>query len=696
MPDAFFQKKRKRTNTSSSSSTGGSSSRAGPSRTTATTKSNITSNSQSRMRKRRNASPSSSDNDDDAVPGGGIDEMDLSHNYNQAPNSDDEAEAAETPAEARVRLAKMYLQGLSSSNSATVEQRGDGDDFFESDERPTFGLADAAVADRENIAARLQKDVAEQSGRLHLFLSDRIAPPLSTTTLSEQDNVDQVQAERGVDYSASMLALRGGHRQSVTCAVASQDAKWLFTASKDGSIIRWRLRDGKLIRILPRRSTHLAQDGSALPPTSSGKSKSSGAARRRARLSKPSSSTSIYLGVGAEQGHTDELYTLSLSSDGTHLASGGADKRICIWSVSQPCSESFVKTLSGHKDSISSVCFRLGSQELYTASLDRTLKLFDVSQLSYIETLFGHQESILSLSCLASETAITAGGRDRTCRYWKIRDESQLVFRAGIKSKLREVIEGGELSSKLSSGEKEGGVMGDPIETQEGSVEVVSMIDSYHFLSGGDSGTISLWNLGKKKPIFSFPVAHGFQVVKSESEGEIRSARWITSLACLAYGDLFVSGSWDGRIRVWGLTTHEGGQVKGFRWLFDLPVQGVINSLQIIQPPLSSVRIENHGLISTTAIQNSLYKRQHGLSTPLDPPSPQQQEEGRPSKPLDIINKTKTNSPPIIIAAIGKEHKFGRWINIKNAKNGSIIIPLLLKNPSQLTSTKPNNKKHPL
>ncbi len=209
--------------------------------------------------------------------------------------------------------------------------------------------------------------------------------------------------ESGVSYDSSLLAVRG-HRLSVTSAVASADAKWLFTASKDGNIIRWRLRDGKMTRVLPKRAKHLDEFGAPLAPTGSGRSKSSGAARRRARLSsttttsaststivadkgKSKSSTSTYLSVGEDQGHTDEIWSLSLSSDGAFLASGGKDKRVCIWSTSSPFSEKFVKTLSGHKDAISALSFRTGSQELYTASLDRTLKLYDVAQLSYIETL---------------------------------------------------------------------------------------------------------------------------------------------------------------------------------------------------------------------------------------------------------------------------------------------------------------------
>ncbi|KAJ1025923.1 hypothetical protein NDA16_002549 [Ustilago loliicola] len=486
-----------------------------------------------------------------------------------------------------------------------------------------------------------------------------------------------------------MLAVRG-HRLSVTSAVASSDAKWLFTASKDGNIIRWRLRDGKLIRVLPKRSKHLDENGEPLPPTSSGRSKSSGAARRRARLTKSTTNAQTYIPVGADAGHTDEIWSLSLSSDNTYLASGGKDNRICIWSTSpSPATpETFLKSLGGHKDSITALSFRSGSHELYTASLDRTLKLYDVSQLSYIETLFGHQESVLSLSCLSAETAVSAGGRDRTCRYWKIRDESQLVFRAGIKSKLRDVLEGGELNRD------DAGKMANPMEAMEGSVEVVSMVDTHHFLSGGDSGTISLWNLGKKKPIFSVPVAHGFQTTLSETEGEIRTPRWITSLAALAYSDLFVSGSWDGQVRLWGLTSA-GGQVKGFRPLFSLPVPGVVNSLQLVSAPLNSVRINQEtGTVSTTAIVTSEWKRKKGLNTNPTPQSDsEEQQHPDDAKKLDRLQATKDNCPPILIVGVGQEHKFGRWIKQAKVKNGALVIPLQLTRTQQQQQTNASGRK---
>lgn len=199
-------------------------------------------------------------------------------------------------------------------------------------------------------------------------------------------------------------------------------------------------------------------------------------------------------------GHTDEIYSLAISGDGSRLASGGKDRRIGVWDISshdkpgEGCK--WIKGLRGHKDTISSLNFRMNTNQLYTSSFDRTVKIYDILSLNYIETLFGHQDKIQSINLLRNELAITAGGRDKTIRYWKIKDETQLVFRAGGTSKIRSVLEGGlddienddinnDANDQLQNGNKK-------ISTEkkfvEGSVDCVAMIDDTHFVSGGDSG----------------------------------------------------------------------------------------------------------------------------------------------------------------------------------------------------------------
>jgi ribosomal RNA-processing protein 9 len=136
--------------------------------------------------------------------------------------------------------------------------------------------------------------------------------------------------------------------------------------------------------------------------------------------------------------------------------------------------------------------FRKSTNTLYSASSDRTLRLFDLSPgvMGYVETLFGHQDSVSNLDSLKGDTVVSCGGRDRTVRFWKIADETQLVFRGGGTSKVREILEGVldegedvEMDAKSRKGkgkQKEKWV--------EGSVDCVAMVDENTFLSGGDSG----------------------------------------------------------------------------------------------------------------------------------------------------------------------------------------------------------------
>jgi len=118
-----------------------------------------------------------------------------------------------------------------------------------------------------------------------------------------------------------------GHRFTVTTAVASEDGRFLYTAGKEGSIIKWDLRTGKKL------STAYKQR------TMKGKQRTN------------------------PDGHTDEIWTLALSSDGKYLASGGKDRVIGVWDVENTDGISWVKGFTGHRDSISVSATPIGLDE---------------------------------------------------------------------------------------------------------------------------------------------------------------------------------------------------------------------------------------------------------------------------------------------------------------------------------------------
>lgn len=95
--------------------------------------------------------------------------------------------------------------------------------------------------------------------------------------------------------------------------------------------------------------------------------------------------------------------------------------------------------------------------------------------------------------------AVSAGGRDKTIRFWKVTEESQLVFRGGAASRIRNVLDGGMEEDGIVVEEELGGGGGKKrrkergeVKFVEGSVDCVAMVDDTTFLSGGDSGYVTL------------------------------------------------------------------------------------------------------------------------------------------------------------------------------------------------------------
>lgn len=97
--------------------------------------------------------------------------------------------------------------------------------------------------------------------------------------------------------------------------------------------------------------------------------------------------------------------------------------------------------------------FRRGTHTLYSASADRSVKVWSLDEMSYVETLYGHLDAVTAIDALARERAVTAGGRDTSLRMWKIPEESQLIYNGDT-----------------------------------GSIDVVKLVNEETFVSGGDNG----------------------------------------------------------------------------------------------------------------------------------------------------------------------------------------------------------------
>lgn len=410
--------------------------------------------------------------------------------------------------------------------------------------------------------------------------------------------------------NASMTYFRALSHTITSIAIC---APHVYTVSKDRILIKWQLAEPSPPPLSKRRRP----PKKPLPPP----------ARRPAKLlytrgNKAGSQAS------SSMHHTAAILTVVASSTGKFVATGGADKRLIIWAAADLTA---LRVFSQHRDAVTSLSFRRGTNQLFSGSKDRTIKTWSLDELAYVETLFGHQDEVVDVAALTQERCVSVGARDRTARLWKVADETQLVFRGGG---------GGKSGNDKKTPRFSNQTMATPHARTyaEGSIDRVALIDDETFITGSDNGSLCLWTLHKKKPIFSVPVAHGLDPPVTPEQAsaeefpdhEIPSKpqpRWITALATVPYSDLVLSGSWDGCVRVWKVSSDKK----------QIEAVGVLGK---DGPTVEGQEAKVRGLVND----------------------------------LEVFERGERGKQGIcVVAAVGTEHRFGRW-KVVEGKNNAVVF----------------------
>jgi ribosomal RNA-processing protein 9 len=167
----------------------------------------------------------------------------------------------------------------------------------------------------------------------------------------------------------------------------------------------------------------------------------------------------------------------------------------------------------------------------------------------------------------------------------------------------------------------------------------VAMIDEEMFVTGGDNGSLSLWTMHKKKPIFTLPLSHGMDTPLAPEEASAETKpdraivpqpqpRWITALATIPYSDVILSGSWDGQVRAWRVSDDK----KKIESL------NAIGTSELNQPVA-------RGVVNDIAVFERGERAKDGIS---------------------------------VVLAMGKEHRMGRWKKVPG-RNGLVVLEVSRK-----------------
>lgn len=184
------------------------------------------------------------------------------------------------------------------------------------------------------------------------------------------------------------------HKLTPTSLCIDNANRYAFTASKDGSIIKWCLKTNKICAKVYSISKKEFESNKDLKQTR----------------------------------HHKHINCIAISSDNRFLATGGSDKLIRIYS---PKDLSWLHTFQKHKDEVTALAFRLNHSLLYSGSADKSVMLWtleDDDNRVFIDDLYGHESTVTSIDVLGKERVLTSGGRDQSIRIWKIVEQAQTVF----------------------------------------------------------------------------------------------------------------------------------------------------------------------------------------------------------------------------------------------------------------------------
>jgi WD40 repeat protein len=176
------------------------------------------------------------------------------------------------------------------------------------------------------------------------------------------------------------------HKREIRGVVFSQGGEHLASASSDGIVKIWDAQrldkqhlDGKTEPRIPPIPARVAGPGLSVAFSPDGRRLATGGEANTVKI------WDVQTGqpLRTLEGHRGEVYTVAFSpvGHGRWVASAGEDSTVKIW---DSLTGTLVRSFRGHTGLVSSLAFSPDGQRLVSGSRDKTVKIWDMTELKVV------------------------------------------------------------------------------------------------------------------------------------------------------------------------------------------------------------------------------------------------------------------------------------------------------------------------
>ncbi len=253
---------------------------------------------------------------------------------------------------------------------------------------------------------------------------------------------------------------------------------------------------------------------------------------------------------GRLSGHGGPAVAVAVAPDGRQALTASLDATLRVWDL---VTRKTLATLSGHDGAVTSVAYLSGGRRAVSGGRDRTVRVWDLADGRLLRTLEGHEETVAAVDVSPAGTQVVSASWDGTVRLWDLRKgaERHVIEGHGAQvTAVRFATDGQALASAGWDGtvriwEAATGEALTVLEGHEGNVTAVALHPTGRSVaSGGEDGTVRLWD----------PRARRVMRTLEGHEGEISRVVFTPD------GRFLVSSGRDHTVRLWDL--RRGKEVR--------------------------------------------------------------------------------------------------------------------------------------